>query len=338
MKKTSINIQPVKGGSEDHNLRTKPLDYVRNDLTDKNESLSSATISERLGQIKKLYKESTGQRMQKKATPIREGVVVISESTTMEHLENFTNRVRERFGVNAFQIHIHRDEGHYRGGEWKANHHAHIVFDWTDDKGKSFKLNRDDMAEMQTILAESLKMQRGERSDKKHIKAMQFKAMKEAEHLKELEADKEKVTAEVKHKYLILENKPIEAEITAEFQKKLLSRSEVAKVDKNDLKTIIERNNQLESREEQHQKEKKQLKEEHYEEKLNLYRELTKVNKDFEDYKNVQERRNENVSSKINKEVVKIVNTILKNLNIPKKINSNYQLKNLTAREMKNRL
>lgn len=35
---------------------------------------------------------------------------------------------------------------------------------------------------------------------------------------------------------------------------------------------------------------------------------------------------------------IKLVNAVLKKLNIPKKMDSNYQLKNLTAREMKNRL
>jgi hypothetical protein len=31
-KQTSVNVQPVKGGSEEHNKREKQLDYVRKDL------------------------------------------------------------------------------------------------------------------------------------------------------------------------------------------------------------------------------------------------------------------------------------------------------------------
>lgn len=327
MKKTSINIQPVKGGSEDHNLRTKPLDYVRNDLTDKNESIVSQTIENRLNAIKKNYRETTGQRMQKKATPIREGVIVIDEKTTMDDLMKFSHKCQERFGIKAFQLHIHRDEGHYRGGEWKPNHHAHIVFDWTDDKGKSIKLNRQDMAEMQTILAESLNMQRGESSDKKHIKALQFKNLKEEEHLRKLEAEQQKAAADIRHKEKILKNKPLEAEIKAEFEKRLLSRSEVAKVDKNDLKTLVERNNYLElSRE--------KLIDENY----NLKNELQETQKKYDQYKTSQSMKNYDIDFHVKNGSIKLVNAVLKKLNIPKKMDSNYQLKNLTAREMKNRL
>ncbi len=327
MKKTSINIQPVKGGSEEHNLRTKPLDYVRSDLTDRNENIVLLSIDERLAEIKEVYKKNTGQRMQKKATPIREGVVVIDEKTTMEDLRNFSRRCNDRFGISAIQIHIHRDEGHYRGGEWKPNHHAHIVFDWTDDTGRSIKLNRQDMAEMQTILAESLNMQRGKSSDKKHIKALQFKNLKEAEYLKELEADKEKVTADIRHKERLLKDKPLKAEIKADFEKRLLSRSEVAKVDKNNLKTLVDRNNYLEL-----------SREKLIDENSNLKNELQETQKKYEQYQTSQKMKNHDIDFHVKHGSIKLVNSVLRDLKIPKKMDSNYQLKDLTNREMKNRL
>lgn len=40
---------------------------------------------------------------------------------------------------------------------------------------KSLKLNRNDMAEMQTITAEVLGMERGKSSEKQHLSAIQFK-------------------------------------------------------------------------------------------------------------------------------------------------------------------
>ena len=43
-----------------------------------------------------------------------------------------------------------------------------MIFDWTDgETGRTRKLNKQDMAEMQTILAECLGMERGISSDRK---------------------------------------------------------------------------------------------------------------------------------------------------------------------------
>lgn len=186
-KQTSIHIEPVKPASELHNRRLKELDYVRKDLTHKNESWEVDTIGHRLKLIQDRYKNTTGQRLQAKATPIREGVVVIDKSTTMEQLQDFAHMIDERFGIKTIQIHIHRDEGYKNGKEWKPNLHAHLVFDWTDQAtGKTLKLNRQNMAEMQTMLAECLGMQRGKSSSKKHLNALQYKTESEGVRLQQL--------------------------------------------------------------------------------------------------------------------------------------------------------
>lgn len=195
MAKTSINIQPVKGGSEEHNQRSKELDYVRPELSNKNESWISESISDRLEFIKQNTKEKTGRAMQKKATPIREGVVVISEKTTLQDLHLFAQKAEEKFGIKAFQIYTHKDEGHFideQSKEWKPNLHAHILFDWTNhETGKSIKLNRQDMAQLQTLLAESLGMERGISSDKVHLKAQQFKNEAEIKQLESILAERQ---------------------------------------------------------------------------------------------------------------------------------------------------
>lgn len=186
-KQTSVNVQPVKGGSEEHNKREKELDYVRKDLSHLNQYWESDTQANRLATIKELAKAKTGRTMQAKATPIREGVVVIQESTTMEDLHRLADAYRDRLGIEVFQIAIHRDEGHKGSKEWKPNLHAHLVFDWTDHStGKSVKLNRQKMAEMQTITAEVLGMERGQSSEKKHLTAQQFKAAAEAQRAEQL--------------------------------------------------------------------------------------------------------------------------------------------------------
>ncbi len=100
------------------------------------------------------------------STPLKEGVVVIKYDTTMEQLQHFCEVCKERWGITALQIFIHRDEGHYgvpgETATWKPNLHAHIVWDWMNhDTGKSCKLDEKAMSDMQTLLAECLDMERG---------------------------------------------------------------------------------------------------------------------------------------------------------------------------------
>lgn len=195
---TSIHVQPVKGGSEQHNKREKELDYIRPELSHLNEYWEKDTQTDRLENIKSRYLKSTGQKMQSKATPIREAVVVIKSETTMEDLKKLSNAYRQRFGIDTFQIAIHKDEG-YLKGEWKPNLHAHLVFDWTNQEtGKSLKLNRQDMVEMQTITAEVLQMDRGVSSDKQHLTAQQYKSFAEEAKLKQLEEEKARKEKQMK--------------------------------------------------------------------------------------------------------------------------------------------
>ena len=146
---------------------------MRSDLSPLNEWWSAVpSLGERRSQISALVKEKTGRKMQAKAEPLREGVVVIKEDTTMEELQELGKRFQERFGVTPVQIAIHKDEGHWQGEVWKPNLHAHIVFDWYDHStGKSIKTTSLDAIEMQTICAEVLGMERGvssERNISKH--------------------------------------------------------------------------------------------------------------------------------------------------------------------------
>nr|CRY97075.1 hypothetical protein [uncultured prokaryote] len=195
MATTSINIQPIKGGSEQHNKREKELDYIRPELSHLNESWEADSIANRLATIKENYKKSTGQNMQKKATPIREGVVVIQKGTTMQQLQEFARKAEERFGIKAIQIHMHKDEGYKNGKTWKPNLHAHIVFDWTMPNGKSCKLSRQDMVELQTMCAVSLRMERGKSSDRKHLDAIQYKNEAETKRIQILSEEARKVEA-----------------------------------------------------------------------------------------------------------------------------------------------
>lgn len=189
MAQTSIHLRPCKQSSEIHNKREKDLDYVRTDLSQNNEWWSAvSSLGELRSEISAMVKEKTGRKMQAKAEPLREGVVVIQEGTNIEQLQELGRRFQERFGVTPVQIAIHRDEGHWKGEEWKPNLHAHIVFDWYNHTtGKSIKTSKLDAVEMQTITAEVLGMERGVSSEKKHLESARYKAQARQKEIEQLE-------------------------------------------------------------------------------------------------------------------------------------------------------
>ena len=249
--KTSINIKPCNiGSSEAHNRRTaeylanirKEKFYIRTDLMAGNETwvspdFSEATLTDRYNQIAAMVKEKTGRAMQTKdrervnkktgkvtivrgSTPLKEGVVVIKEDTTMEQLRKFCEVCNERWGVTALQVFIHRDEGHYGtpgdNATWKPNLHAHIVWDWMNhETGKSCKLDEKAMSEMQTVLAECLEMERGiskEVTGKEHLERTDFILAKQKQEAERVKIEKEaalaaKEEAETERRHIEGENK-----------------------------------------------------------------------------------------------------------------------------------
>ncbi len=210
--KASEHIKPCNiAQCERHNRRDedyiKSLDpariYVRLELTRNNEiyiapGMEGVTLQQHYDYLKALVKEKTGRAMQEKdveykdkngktrvrkgSSPIREGVVNIKPDTKMDDLLNYVNRVQEIWGIRAIQIHMHRDEGHYENPEdkstWKPNLHAHIIWDWIDHQtGKSFKLNAEDMSQIQDMVAETLEMERGKRKEEtgaEHLERKDF--------------------------------------------------------------------------------------------------------------------------------------------------------------------
>ena len=192
--------------------------YVRTELSHNNESyvvpdLKGVTLQQHYDAIKAMVKQKTGRAMQEKkvtvigkngkpkerngSSPIRESVVNIKPDTTMNDLLKYTKKVQERWGVRAIQIHIHRDEGHYENSDdpstWKPNLHAHIIWDWMNhETGKSFKLGKKDMEELQDLAAETLEMERGKRkaeTGREHLERNDFIRSKQMEQSAKLEAE-----------------------------------------------------------------------------------------------------------------------------------------------------
>ena len=122
----------------------------------------------------------------------------------MEQLQHFCEVCKERWGITALQIFIHRDEGHYGTpgdtATWKPNLHAHIVWDWMNhDTGKSCKLDEKAMSDMQTLLAECLDMERGsskELTGKEHLERADFILAKQKQEAEQVKAEKEVAEAD----------------------------------------------------------------------------------------------------------------------------------------------
>ena len=175
--------------------------------------------------IKQMVKAKTGRAMQEKererktksgniikvagCSPIREGVLLIKSDTTLEEVRRFGEECWEHWGITPLQIFLHKDEGHWLngkpdaddkesfqiGGKWfKPNYHAHIVFDWMNhETGKSYKLNDDDMKQMQTLLSEILSMERGQskaETGKEHLERNDPIIEKQRIELERIEAER----------------------------------------------------------------------------------------------------------------------------------------------------
>lgn len=201
--KTSINFKVVKSDSEIHNFRKKSFDYIRKDLTPKNEYWMEQKIADRIQKIETYCKEKSGRKLQKNAMPIREAVVVIKENTTMQDLHNLSKRLEEELKIRIFQIAIHKDEGHYDKDtkEWKPNYHAHLVADWQDlQTGKTLKHQSFHYSKMQDLAAECLEMERGVSGSLARLEAVEFKIKKKEEYLKILEERYQEMQQEMESK------------------------------------------------------------------------------------------------------------------------------------------
>lgn len=178
--------------SESHNRRTRKFDHVRADLTPLNESLMliDHSLQKELVNIKREVKAKTDRKLQKNAIPIKEGVIVIKDDTTLEDVRCFCDACEKRWGIIPLHIHIHKDEGHWKGKEWIPNLHAHIVWRMYNRDGRNCRIRDTDCAEMQDIAAQVLGMERGMPSTKKHLRALEYK-------IKQLEQQVEEVQLEI---------------------------------------------------------------------------------------------------------------------------------------------
>ena len=236
MKKTSVTLGPCNiGQAEIHNFRLKEMPHVRKDRTPYNRVKIWIPAKEELEKVKREYRKTFHQKMQPRAKPIRE--VMLIGPATEGKVETFCEKLSE-MGLTPLSYAIHNDEGHYdvSSGEWIPNEHTHILVDITcwdpekrisvavrDKKGKtvfgddkkplkkdvpayarSLKLRRNDMRKLQDYAAEALGLERGTPSSARHLNMIQYKIQEKLKELEKLEVIKKTRIKEIKNSCSLL--------------------------------------------------------------------------------------------------------------------------------------
>ena len=192
MAKAYFHIDTIKKTkSEIHNTRKKDFDYINKGLTQFNESYQEHSIKEREKIVSKKYENHFKKKHPKNAEPIKEAIVLIKNDTTMQDLKKLKNELEKEIGIQVFQIHIHKDEGHFdEQKRWKPNLHAHLVLDITNkDTGRRYRMQKKEMRKIQDITAEVLGMERGKSkkiTKKEHLEPVEFKILQAKQKLKSL--------------------------------------------------------------------------------------------------------------------------------------------------------
>lgn len=191
-RRSSINIQKVNFSSFEHNNRNyKPNYLIETGLKNEyfnNGSFPLIEVNNKYGNYKKpdfkaieddlkqKYTNSVGQKPQKNTEFFKEAVFNTSEKTTKEHIKKMCVALKKEFNITVINVAHHKDEGRIvdtvdekgnKNSKIKVNFHAHLIFLNVDrETGKSLRLKKADLVKMQTVVAECLELERGERGSK----------------------------------------------------------------------------------------------------------------------------------------------------------------------------
>lgn len=207
---SSINFKKSNPIQTQHNDRDLPPSYLIGGRVECNLNHKEALAlkNQIIKDAIEAYTKNTKQKFQAKSYEWS-AVVNIKPDTTMNDLENLSKHFQEKYGFQCYQIAIHRDEGHINEqGEKVINHHAHIEF-ITLDKRTGKSMFRADLQkpkalrQIQSEVAEILKMERGvdkRKSGAKRIEPRAYAVLKEKE---KREKKQEKLLNKSEYKQII---------------------------------------------------------------------------------------------------------------------------------------
>ena len=253
MAKSSINFQQMKVGATAHNDRSLedpsyllPIKFREKNDVDISSEEADKKANKLLSEAKINYKKHFNQRLQAK-TYLWEAVVNLNKNHSLEDLQELVKELERETGFTGVQISIHRDEGHIKtdkkGKEFAIkNYHAHIIFFTLDKKtGQQLyrrritekqketqptlkPMNRERLSHIQTIVAKSLNMERGEEgSNATRLSSKEYRAVQ-----KQIEKEKKILIQKAKNYYLpkIKDIKEINNQLRLELQKQKSKRED----------------------------------------------------------------------------------------------------------------
>ena len=199
-RKSSVHFKPVS------NVRFAVSHSERTDLSEpayllpKEHQLDNVVVTGSLSENElaalfiKQKEAMSGQAKARGSSPFWEGVVVLGNTDAQEQSANllaWKKAYEQTTGHKVLHMSVHLDEGYMdTQGKPVYNPHAHVIVSRMDEKNRVIKLERKELAAVQDLTAETLKMQRGstlaERGGKRgraHIGHKEFRLMADESRL-----------------------------------------------------------------------------------------------------------------------------------------------------------
>ena len=180
MAKSSINFEKAKDHSSEHNLREDEPDYLLpKEHRLGNEYWNNSKSAKELFDAELQKAERKGGRVPKFENSHWEGALNLNREHTLEDVQKVAKHIEKEFNVICAQISIHRDEGHINErGVVEYNLHAHLNFVTYKDGKQNWRLSaiKNKMPQLQTDIANILRMERGKESNYTAEQKEQIKA------------------------------------------------------------------------------------------------------------------------------------------------------------------
>ena len=194
---SSINFQKSSGHSYKHNFRydkpnylLKENDWLGNDYWEN--GLSAKEIFE--NELSKAHRR--GGRIPKFENSHWEAVLNLNKEHTLDDVKKVADYLENKLNITCATIAVHRDEGYYdKNGKACYNFHAHLTFVTYKNNQQNWRQEkvRNKLREIQTEVAEILKMERG--IDKRESKRQRLEHREYKQKERELKAIKQELEA-----------------------------------------------------------------------------------------------------------------------------------------------
>lgn len=241
---SSINFQKSSGHSYKHNFRydkpnylLKENDWLGNDYWEN--ELSAKEIFE--NELSKAHRR--GGRIPKFENSHWEAVLNLNKEHTLDDVKKVADYLENKLNITCATIAVHRDEGYYdKNGKACYNFHAHLTFVTYKNNQQNWRQEkvRNKLREIQTEIAEILKMERG--IDKRESKRQRLEHREYKQKERELKAIKQELEAKdnvIQAKNQVIQDKDQELEDEKLSKKRLKEQIEAER------KAMIEENQRL---------------------------------------------------------------------------------------------